>query len=554
MATKLGKLKNKNGDILYVQTSARKVVNAPSGTITAMDVQSALNYLDVKKVFKATTNASIGDELITTEADRDFSSDTGNWTGTKWTIGSGVYTHTAGLNNATLAGYTAVIGKIYQITIKITTTTVGTLVVKYGGASSIPVGQKTTPLNDYVIVLVATEESGLVLIPNNSWTGSVDNISIKEITSNSSIADYQNADGVLGVEVRTPNGTCLGEGVNALANNVTGNSNNASGANALFSNISGNQNTSIGTNSLYNNTTGNDNIAVGSSALYSNHKGEANTGLGTDSLYSNNMGSYNTAIGHSTLFNNTYGNYNTATGYRALYTNTTGNENTAVGLYALYRNTTGTSNVAVGTQSLSYNTTGNNNVAIGSGALATNSGGSNNIAFGTLALSRSQSTQSNIGVGASSLYANTTGARNCAIGDNSISNNTTGSKNIGMGDNAGRYIADGTTVLGITNNSVFLGADIKAKENSSSNEIVIGYNAIGNGSNTVTIGNTSITKTYLTGLVVGKFQITDTTDSASEVNVGRLKYVATSNASRVYMCMQTGATTYDWVLIKENTW
>ena len=46
------------------------------------------------------------------------------------------------------------------------------------------------------------------------------------------------------------------------------------------------------------------------------------------------------------------------------------------------------------------------------------------------------------------------------------------------------------------NNSTFIGHDTRPSANSNTNEIVIGYNAIGNGSNTTTIGNSSTTKTF----------------------------------------------------------
>jgi hypothetical protein len=39
-----------------------------------------------------------------------------------------------------------------------------------------------------------------------------------------------------------------------------------------------------------------------------------------------------------------------------------------------------------------------------------------------------------------------------------------------------------------------------AQASGDTNEIVIGYNAIGNGSNTATIGNSSLLRTYLTGV------------------------------------------------------
>lgn len=48
-------------------------------------------------------------------------------------------------------------------------------------------------------------------------------------------------------------------------------------------------------------------------------------------------------------------------------------------------------------------------------------------------------------------------------------------------------------------NSVIIGTEVKPKDNKDTNEIAIGYQVEGNGSNTVTLGNNSITDTYLKG-------------------------------------------------------
>lgn len=50
-------------------------------------------------------------------------------------------------------------------------------------------------------------------------------------------------------------------------------------------------------------------------------------------------------------------------------------------------------------------------------------------------------------------------------------------------------------------NSVYIGANTKVSALSVTNENVFGYNAIGSGSNTVTIGNSSITDNHFTGVV-----------------------------------------------------
>ena len=162
-------------------------------------------------------------------------------------------------------------------------------------------------------------------------------------------------------------------------------------------------------------------------------------------------GYYNTAIGADALYANTTGYRNTAIGGSALRSNTTGADNFGMGYYALYSNTTGLCNSAIGTGALSFNTTGQLNTAIGNYAL----------------------------------YTNTTGYYNTAIGAD-----------------AGRYQADGSTALTSPYRSIYIGYNSKGKDNSDSNSIVIGYNAIGVGANTVVLGNDSITKTILKGNVM----------------------------------------------------
>jgi hypothetical protein len=54
--------------------------------------------------------------------------------------------------------------------------------------------------------------------------------------------------------------------------------------------------------------------------------------------------------------------------------------------------------------------------------------------------------------------------------------------------------------------------------------------------------------------VVGGIQMANDTDTASASKVGTLKYYTSGNNSYVDMCMQTGATTYEWINIVQNNW
>jgi len=54
--------------------------------------------------------------------------------------------------------------------------------------------------------------------------------------------------------------------------------------------------------------------------------------------------------------------------------------------------------------------------------------------------------------------------------------------------------------------------------------------------------------------VNGAVQVADDTDTASASKVGALRYRTSGNNSYVDMCMQTGASTYAWINIVQNSW
>lgn len=155
--------------------------------------------------------------------------------------------------------------------------------------------------------------------------------------------------------------------------------------------------------------------------------------------------------------------------------------NTAVGIDTLPAVTTGFQNTAFGYQVARFLTSGTYNAAFGLQTLYTLTTGVGNSAFGY-----------------SCLYSNN-GSRNSAFGSASFYSLSSGNDNTAFGGNAGRYIADGVTANTIANTSIFIGQDTKALANNQSNQIVIGYNATGLGSNTTVIGNSSTTDTAIYG-------------------------------------------------------
>jgi len=226
------------------------------------------------------------------------------------------------------------------------------------------------------------------------------------------------------------------------------------------------------------------NSFIGEDTGVNNTTGDENIGLGYNSLFSNTTGGHNTAIGKYSLYSNISGSYNIAIGQQALYSSTTGSNNIGIGFLSLYTNSSGFANIGLGERSLEKNTTGSANMGIGQQALWNNTTGGSNTALGL-----------------SSLIANTTGNSNTAFGAQSLVSNTTGSDNVAMGSYSGKWIADGSTPNATSENSIFIGKNTKANANSETNQIVIGGDAIGNGSNTVTLGNDSIVKTILKGSV-----------------------------------------------------
>jgi len=313
-------------------------------------------------------------------------------------------------------------------------------------------------------------------------------------------------------------------GFRALRANTTGYENTANGYEALRSNTTGWRNTANGVQALYNNTTGYFNTANGYQALYSNTTGSNNTANGMQALLNNTTGNYNTATGYQALFNNTTGTENTAIGHRALRNNTTGNRNTATGFEALHLNTTGTQNTATGYYALRGNTTGSNNIATGYYALFSNTTGGANIATGLQALFSNTTGNNNTANGYLALFSNTTGNSNTANGFLALGNNTIGNQNTATGYQAGRYTGSSDANTN-SDNSIFIGYNTRPQLDSQSNQIVIGDQAIGNGSNSITIGNSNHDKTYIEGIYDA------TTNNSSNVYItsdGQLKRSLTS--------------------------
>ena len=161
-----------------------------------------------------------------------------------------------------------------------------------------------------------------------------------------------------------------------------------------------------------------------------------------------------------------------------------GYHNTLVGIGVGADITTGYWNTGVGSNVFNKLTTGRSNEGLGSSALHELTDGYGNTAMGDAAL-----------------YYLSHGYYNVSIGYGSLFYLTTGYDNVAIGQDAGSYIADGVYDNNTSHDSVYIGNDTRCLANGDTNEIVIGAGAIGCGSNTATLGNDSITDTYLKGAV-----------------------------------------------------
>jgi hypothetical protein len=465
---------------------------------------TAANYLAGNLLLNTTTDAGFRlDVNGTTRFIGTASSDTAplgselaavTGTGTNWTLAGtnlnvGGYTHTVGSVVPLTTVLAAVNGTYYQIAYTITGRTTGSITINYGGAAvgGLTATGTTGPLASSTAVLTIT--------PTTDFNGTVV-LSIKTIGTSSPSSTFSTSASTSNIEVRassSSNNTFIG--LQTGRRNTTGTSNTFIGVIAGRENTTGSENTFIGAGSGQINTIASGNTFVGANTG-ANNIGTNNAFFGTNSGLNNTTGSSNTFLGRSAGITNTTGGNNTFVGRESGNKNTTGNANTFVGLSAGQENTTGTGNVVVGMIAGQLNTTGNDNSVVGYLALNANVGGSLNSVFGR---------------------------------------------------DAGRYIANKSTAATVLNNSIMIGYRTSPLADSQTNQIVIGHDAIGLGSNTTVIGNSSTTITGLYGnirLVSGMG-----TAPASATATGTTGDIAVT-AGFIYVCTATNT----WVRTALTTW
>lgn len=219
------------------------------------------------------------------------------------------------------------------------------------------------------------------------------------------------------------------------------------------------------------------NYASALAASDSNRKsyGIQNTTFGINPLVTANTffpwgsGAKNTAAGMTCL------------GVSACSANTSAPGQTFVGFQSGFKTTSGTGqNAGLGYQSCFNMTTGNQNVCLGYNSLAANLVANNNAAVGFGALNAA------------------TAANGTALGSTACFNITSGAGNTCVGQAAGQFFGVSFGSNATSSQSVYLGNLSAAKADADTQEVVIGANVLGQGSNSVAIGG-GTAPMYLSG-------------------------------------------------------
>ena len=234
---------------------------------------------------------------------------------------------------------------------------------------------------------------------------------------------------------------------------------------------------------------GSNNILIGRDSGTAMTTGYQNTFIGTDAGKANTTGLANVAVGHSALSSCAVRFGNTAVGPESMKSCTTGYYNTALGAYSLDAAVTGYANTALGYASLGANTSGRNSVSIGY----------------------------------QSCERNTTGIHQSVVGTGALQYNIGGHFNSALGTYAGRKSNAAALVTAATD-CIYIGYISTASSTTPSNEIVIGNVALGQGDDTVMLGNDDTTDSYIAGdvhayggdFVLGVFKVTVTSFSVGD--------------------------------------
>ena len=186
---------------------------------------------------------------------------------------------------------------------------------------------------------------------------------------------------------------------------------------------------------------------------------------------------------------------------------------------------TAENNVSIGSEAGAALTEGTSNVFIGRRAGPTVTDGEGHVFIGARAGEVATGGSGNTFVGTNAGFVHASGDRNTAIGTLALGSATSGERNTAIGDAAGFHDSnlsmDRNTLIGRQ-------AGATSATNGTENSICIGYQALSAGTNTVRLGNTSITA------INGQVTFSATSDSRDKTDIVDnpvgLSYVNTINS------------------------
>jgi hypothetical protein len=336
------------------------------------------------------------------------------------------------------------------------------------------VGINTVPSNPgwstNVHVAGAGNGAGIQFTDSTSGSGNDDGLSIASYQGSAYVINRENNNMHFSTNA-TVRMTISGPGL--ITSVSLGNNNTRFGVNAgALYQSGGNNNTVYGNEAGNDITTGDENAYFGYLAGDDSSTGSQNVAIGSQAMSAGSSLSDNTCVGRSAGESLNNGS-NTAIGTNALFAGSNTAGVVAVGSQALKNHEVGsgalTGNVAVGYRAAFEMTTGVSNVYMGADCGFNNLSGDSNVFIGFQS-----------GSGASS--AKLTGGENVGIGRNTlVAIQADSNRNTCVGTYAGDTI---TTA----DDSVCIGYNVDTSAASVGNQIIVGVNRPGAGSNTVKFG------------------------------------------------------------------
>jgi hypothetical protein len=302
--------------------------------------------------------------------------------------------------------------------------------------------------------------------------------------------------------------------------------------------LTGAGNTVVGYSAGTSLTDGADNIAVGKYALLNAAGADYNVAIGTSAMQEIVSGQNNVAVGYLALdAADGAENHNIAIGSSALGSANSDNVSANIAIGTAAMSGTGIQDisgcVAVGYQSLANaEDEADFTVAVGYQALNALTSGARNLAVGYQALEDLTVGDDNIAIGYLALNGLTTDAnadKNIAIGNyvmDVASNSASTAQNVCIGHNSGTLLTgDDNTCIGTSSGdtmqaaeqNTIIGSGADTSAGTTANATAIGYGAVTQGNNSVTLGNASVDDVYMAS------------DSDADIHAKHLNLQSTGN-------------------------